>query len=122
MAEAGEPPHDALSQAEERRRRRKDAFNAARARAAGHSRDQIREIYTAELRARGLRVPAESVIDAEVARITGNPLPAVLLAGRDLARVGKELHRFSKKLLTQAADTAAPDEEQPGRSRPADPD
>jgi len=122
MAEAGEEPRDAFSQAEERRRKRKEALNAARTRAAGQNREEIRASYTAELRARGLRVPAGPVIDAEVARITGNPLPALLLAGKDLASIGKELHRFSKKLLTQAADMAASDEEQPGKGRPADPD
>jgi hypothetical protein len=78
-------------------RARKEAYEAARARAAGKSREEVREIYLAELRARGLKVPSDRILDAAVERIiTGNPLPAARIAGEGLVRMGKSLHEISK--------------------------
>ena len=45
-------------------------------------------MYVAELRARGLKVPGDPVLEAVADRITGNPLPAIRLAGESLARMG----------------------------------
>lgn len=75
---------------------RKEAFESARARAAGKSRDEIRRIYVAELTARGLKIPREDLLDAAVERITGNPLPAARLAVEGLAQMGKALHELSR--------------------------
>ena len=74
--------------ARRRSRARKGAFESARARAAGKSRDQIREIYLAELNARGLTAPGEDILDAVADRIGGNPLPAARLAAEGLAQMG----------------------------------
>jgi len=74
----------------------KEAFESARARAVGKGRDEIREIYLAELTARGLRAPREDVLDAVLDRITGNPLPAARLAVGQLAQMGKALHELSR--------------------------
>lgn len=52
---------------------------------------QIREMYVAELRARGLEIPTDPVLDAVADRLTRNPLPAVRLARESLARMGKAL-------------------------------
>jgi hypothetical protein len=118
MEGAGREPRDFTRQAEERRRKaraRKEAFNAARVRAGGKNKDEIREIYTAELRARGLRTGGGPRTDADVAWIAGNPLPMVLLEGKGLVRIGKGLRDFVK-LVNQGADgSAVSDEEQPGR-------
>jgi hypothetical protein len=66
---------------EEKRRRRnarREAVAAAKTRADGRSREEIREIYKAELQARNLKVPEEPVLDAVVEYIaTGNRLPAI---------------------------------------------
>jgi hypothetical protein len=86
---------------EERRRRSRahqEAFEAARARAAGKGPDEIREIYTAELSARGLKNPSDTVLDAVVKRINGNPLPAARLAVESLVQVGKGIHALSRHL------------------------
>jgi hypothetical protein len=86
---------------EERRRRsraHREAFEAARARAAGKGPDEIREIYTAELSARGLKNPSDTVLDAVVKRINGNPLPAARLAVESLVQVGKGIHALSRHL------------------------
>ena len=77
-------------------RARKEAFESARARAAGKSRDEIRGIYIAELNARGLKAPREDVLDAIVGRITGNPLPAARLAVAGLAQMAKALNELSR--------------------------
>jgi hypothetical protein len=77
-----------------RSRASKEAFDSARARATGKSRDEIREIYVAELNARGLKVPRADVLDVVVERIMGNPLPAARLAAETLAQMGKDLHEL----------------------------
>ena len=82
--------------ARRRSRARKEAFESARARAAGKSRDEIRWIYVAELNARGLTAPREDLLDAAVERIIGNPLPAARLAVEGLAQMGHALHELSR--------------------------
>ncbi len=86
--------------AQRRSRLRKEAFQAARARAAGKGRDEIREIYVAELTARSLEKPSDAVLDAVVDRISGNPIPAVRLAAESLVQLGKELHKLSRLFRT----------------------
>jgi hypothetical protein len=86
------PDFDQLrEQARHRSQQRKAAFEATRARAAGKSNAEIRQIYASELRARGLNVPAERILDAAAERITGNPIPAVRIAGESLVQMGKKL-------------------------------
>jgi hypothetical protein len=82
--------------ARRRSRARKEAFESARARAAGKDRDEIREIYVAELTSRGLRAPREDHLDAAVDRIVSNPLPAARLAVEDLAQMGRALRELSR--------------------------
>ena len=125
MEEAGRDPSAVARQAEERRRKamaRKEAFNAARARAAGKNQDEIREIYTAELRARGLHAGGGPRTDADVAWIAGNPLPMLRLEGKGLVRVGKGLRDIVKSVKQGADDLAASAGEQPGQERRTDPD
>jgi hypothetical protein len=78
-----------------RSRARKEAFEAARARAAGKSRDEIREIYVAELTARCLAAPPDDLLDAVVDHITGNPLPTIRLAAQSLAQLGRGMREPS---------------------------
>jgi hypothetical protein len=97
--EAGIEIRDFDELREETRRRslvRKEAFGAARARAAGESREEIREIFVAELRARDLKIPAEPVLDAVVEYITGNPLPAARVLGESLVQIGKGIYELSR--------------------------
>jgi hypothetical protein len=66
-------------------------------RATGKGRDEIREILVAELNARGLKKPSDTVLDAIVDRISGNPLPAVRLAAESLVQVSKGIHELSRR-------------------------
>src|SRR5215471_17959850 len=51
----------------------------------------------AELSARGMKVPAEPVLDAIVEHITtGNPLPAARLLGESLVQLGKGLYGLAR--------------------------
>lgn len=68
---------------------RKDAFQAASRAAAGKSRDEIRDLYLAELRSRGLEPPSERFLEATVEQIAGNPVPSVRLLGDGLAQMAK---------------------------------
>lgn len=83
-------------EARNRSRARKEAFESARARAAGKTRDETREIYLAELNARSLTVPRDDLLEALVDRIGGNPLPAARLTAEGLAQMGKALHEISR--------------------------
>jgi hypothetical protein len=85
-----------------RSRARKEAFESARARGAGKNRDEIREIYLAELKARGLTAPGEDVLDATVARIAGNPFPTARLAMEGLAQMGQALRELSRLLRSRS--------------------
>jgi len=77
---------------EEKRRRRsagREAIEATRACARGRSREEIREIYIAERRARNLEVPAEPVLSAVVDHITtGSRLPVI----RALLQIAKGIY------------------------------
>ncbi len=66
-------------------------LNAVRARSAHKSRDEISELYVAELSARNLEIPAPEVLDANIAALTGNPLPSVRLMGRATVELVKDL-------------------------------
>jgi len=75
---------------------RNEAFRSARDRAAGRSRDEVREIYLAELRSRGLPMPSFDVVDATVDLIMGNPLSSARLISEGLIETGKLLHGVFK--------------------------
>lgn len=75
---------------------RSEAFRAAHDGAAGRSREEVRDIYVAELRSRGLAMPSDSALDAAVESIMGNPLPSARLMGEGLIETGKLLHGIFK--------------------------
>jgi hypothetical protein len=45
---------------------RREAFKAAQASAAGKDREQLKDLYVAELRARGLKIPGDEALDAAI--------------------------------------------------------
>jgi hypothetical protein len=51
---------------------RKDALKAARSGAPGKTRDEIRDLYIAELRARGLEIPSEPDLAADIDVLSGD--------------------------------------------------
>ena len=55
-----------------RSRARKDAFHAARGASSGKTRDEIQDLYIAELRARGLEIPSEPFLAAAVDLLSGD--------------------------------------------------
>ena len=101
MDEAGIEFPDFGEVREEARRRsqlRTEAFQATQGRASGKSRAEIRQIYVAELRERGLKIPPEHILDAIVERIKGNPLPAARIAGESLVGMGRRFRELFKVL------------------------
>ena len=50
----------------------KDAFNGARSASAGKTRDEIQDLYIAELRARGLEIPSEPFLAVAVDLLSGD--------------------------------------------------
>ena len=68
---------------------RREALDVVRAGAAGMSREQIRDMYVAELRARGLEVPPDALLNAQAALIAGD----YGLAGRALTGLGRLIAR-----------------------------
>lgn len=76
------------------RQEERAAREATRAAAAGKSRTQIREIYVAELRARGLTVPSDLVLDATVDAIARNREEfSLVYSARLLAEQWRDLRR-----------------------------
>jgi hypothetical protein len=86
-----EPPDtdELWNQSRQRQQSNREAFDAAKAQAAGKSREQIRELYLAELHARGQRTPPQEALDAAVAAITGNPLPTARIMGQAVIGLAK---------------------------------
>jgi hypothetical protein len=62
---------------------------AAKAKTADKNREQIRDLYKAELRARGLETPPDEILDAEVDAITGDYRSIARLIGQVLNDVPK---------------------------------
>lgn len=60
----------------------REAFEAAKEQAAGKSREQVRELYLAELHARGQQPPQREALDATVAAIAGDHRPTARIMGR----------------------------------------
>jgi hypothetical protein len=82
---------------QERRAARREAFEAARAAGAGQTRQQIKEIYEAELRSRGLPLPADVLLDAHSDIIARDRQKMSLsFAARVLAQMGKDLGQLRK--------------------------
>jgi hypothetical protein len=101
LDDAGIEPRDLSDMWEERRSRSRagrEAFKTTQARAAGLSREEIRETYIAERLARQLNVPAEPVLDAVVERIAGNPLPVARLLGEHVVQLGQGIHDLYRVL------------------------
>lgn len=71
-----------------------DAFRVTRAGAAGKSREQVRDVYIAELRSRGLEIPRQEILDAHVDALTGNYLTGIRLLGRSIASLWKMRDAF----------------------------
>ena len=83
---------------QERRTALREAFDAARGAGAGKSREQIREIYVAELRARGVPMPSDLLLDAYADAIARNrPKMTVRFAVRVLTEMGKEFAELRKR-------------------------
>jgi hypothetical protein len=87
---------DVRAEARRHSRARKAAFTAARAGAAGQSREQVRASCVAELKDRGVQVPAAPVLEAIVDRIKGNPRLAARVFGENLVQLGKGLYELSR--------------------------
>jgi hypothetical protein len=115
FAEVGEPP--SFDEVRERVERdstaRKEAFEAVRRAAAGKSRDEIRDLYVAELRARGLEPPTEAFLAATVEHIAGNPVPTMRLVAHGMAGLGKGAVALARLLR----DINRPPGESRGRHR-----
>ena len=88
LADAGiEFPDLGQLYAEKRHRSqlRREAGQAVRAAAAGRSSGEIRQLLITELEARGLDVPPDRILDANVQAIMGNHGPSAREAGRAFA-------------------------------------
>jgi hypothetical protein len=69
----------------ERREARTQALHATHDAAAGKTRDEVRDLFIAELRARGQDEPAGPFLEADIDLMTGHPLRGLLRIGRHLS-------------------------------------
>lgn len=70
----------------DRRQARQQAFEAARGAAAGKTRDQVRQIYLDELRARRQDTPSEPLLEAHIDMLVGRPIRALAKLWRAFTR------------------------------------
>jgi hypothetical protein len=82
---------------------RREAWEATRTAAPGNSRAQIREIYVAELRARGLSAPSDLVLDATADAIARNREKfSVAYSARVLGELGRGFGKLFSRFGTDA--------------------
>jgi hypothetical protein len=72
-----------------RREASKQAFRATRDAAPGKSREEIKDLYVAELRARGQEVPTGPLLEADIDAVIGHPLRGL----RKIWKAGPEFFR-----------------------------
>jgi hypothetical protein len=75
---------------------RREAFKAAQASAAGHDRERLKELYVAELRSRGRKVPGDEALDAAVAAHMDSYPTGARFVGREVVSLGKRLGSFRR--------------------------
>ena len=82
-------------ESQQRRAARREAFEAARAAATGMSRKEIREIYVEELRARGLAIPFDLLLEAHADAIARNRDKfSLAYSVRVLAEMGRDVRKL----------------------------
>ena len=75
---------------------RREAFKAAQASAVGQEREHLKDLYVAELRSRGRKIPGGDALDAAVAaHMDGYPTGARFV-GREVVSLGKRLASFRR--------------------------
>jgi len=75
---------------------RREAFKAAQASAAGQDREQLKDLYVAELRSRGRKIPGDAALDAAIAAHMDSYPAGARLAGREVVSLGKRLGSFRR--------------------------
>lgn len=80
---------ESMAQARRQSQARRDAFYETRAKAAGRSREEIRDVYESELRSRGLKIPSEDILDANLDAISGDYRSTIRLGGHALVDLTK---------------------------------
>lgn len=75
---------------------RREAFKAAQASAAGQDREQLKDLYAAELRSRGRKIPGGAALDAAIAAHMDSYPTGARLVGREVVSLGKRLGSFRR--------------------------
>lgn len=82
-------------ESQQRRAARREAFEATRAASTGKNRAEIRQIYMAELRARGITIPSDLVLDATADAVARNRDKfSVTYSVRVLAEMGRDFRKL----------------------------
>jgi hypothetical protein len=84
-----------MPESQQRRAARREAFEATRAASTRKNRAEIRVIYMAELRARGLTIPSDLVLDAIADAVARNRDKfTVAYSMRVLAEIGRDFRKL----------------------------
>jgi hypothetical protein len=75
---------------------RREAFKAAQASAAGQDREQLKNLYVAELRSRGRKIPGDEALDAAIAAHMDSYPTGARFVGREVVSLGKRLGPFRR--------------------------
>jgi hypothetical protein len=105
VAEAGIEPFDEYWR---HRHAHKAALDAARARSRGRSRAEARDIYAAELRARGLPALPDAILDAAAPGLVASRAERMMMFGRAVTETTPALIKDLYRLRRQAHDDQPP--------------
>ena len=75
---------------------RREAFKAAQASAVGQDREQLKDLYVAELRSRGRKIPDDEVLDAAIAAHMDSYPTGARFVGQEVVSLGKRLGSFRR--------------------------
>ena len=75
---------------------RREAFKAAQASAVGQDREQLKDVYVAELRSRGRKIPGDDVLDVAIAAHMDSYPTGVRFVWREVVSLGKRLGSFRR--------------------------
>jgi hypothetical protein len=75
---------------------RREAFKAAQASTAGQDREQLKDLYVAELRSRGRKIPGGDALDAAIAAHMDSYPTGARFVGREVVSLWKRLGSFRR--------------------------
>jgi hypothetical protein len=95
---------------------RRAAADAVRAQRAGKSRDEVRQLLVAELTARGLRIPADRILEVNVDAVMGHYGSSARELGRVAGKFARTIGAVAEVVRDSPARVTRGRQERPARA------